>query len=85
MSFRTGSSEGVLLYIESDDHGDFFGLEIRKGQVRLAFDAGAGIADVTTIGRYDDGQWHMVSDYNSVNETILEMTPSGTLTLCHEF
>jgi hypothetical protein len=66
MSFRTGSSEGVLLYIERGiEHGDFFGLEIREGHVRLAFDAGSAIVDIRTDGSYNDNQWHMVSEYTT--------------------
>ena len=61
LRFRTGSSEGVLMYIEHDDHGDFFGVEMREGRIRLAFNAGSGIVEVTTNGKYNNGEWHSVS------------------------
>lgn len=70
LRFRTGSSEGVFMYIEHDEHKDFFGVEMREGRIRLAFDAGSGRVEVTTNEMYNDGEWHTVSCLYCIYKTL---------------
>lgn len=59
--FQTQSVEGILLYTESMDNGDFFALYLRGGTIVYSFDLGGGAITVESKERYDDGLVHNVS------------------------
>lgn len=58
---QTRSVEGILLYTESPDNGDFFALYLRDGAIVYSFDLGGGTVTIESKERYNDGLLHNVS------------------------
>lgn len=66
VEFKTTSSKGVIFYVANKEHVDFVGIYINKGLVSAAFNCGGGVARATLTNAYNDGQWHTVSESNSL-------------------
>lgn len=60
LEFRTSSPNGVIFYV-SEYQKDFMALYMLDGLVKYDFNCGSGIARISSVRRYDDGQWHKVS------------------------
>ena len=61
MVFQTRSIEGILLYTESVQNGDYLALYLRNGVITYSFDLGAGAITVESREQYSDGLLHNVS------------------------
>ena len=58
--FQTRSIEGILLYTESTENGDFLALYLREGLIIYSFNLGGGTVTVQSNERYSDGLLHNV-------------------------
>ena len=61
MMFQTRSIDGILLYTESAQNGDYLALYIRNGLITYSFDLGGGAITVESGEQYSDGLLHNVS------------------------
>lgn len=61
LQFRTSHPDGVLFYASDSRHTDFIGLYLKDGKVYHSFNCGSGLANISSMGRYDDNQWHSVT------------------------
>lgn len=66
VSFRTNTSDGLLLYQGSESTSHFMAIEIVEGAVSFVFDLGVGQFDLSTEslgedGLVDDGTWFRVA------------------------
>lgn len=61
LQFRTALPDGVLFYASDSRHTDFIGLYMKEGKVYHSFNCGSGLANISSMNRYDDNQWHSVT------------------------
>ena len=58
--FRTGESDGLLLYMDDGGYSDFLEVKLVSGTVRLRFNLGDG-SETLSLGRdLHTGAWHRV-------------------------
>ncbi|KAJ8374971.1 hypothetical protein SKAU_G00055510 [Synaphobranchus kaupii] len=61
MLFKTFSPNGLLLYLASNDAGDFLSIELVEGKVRITFELGSGPLTLTTTKAYNTGNWYKLA------------------------
>lgn len=70
--FQTRSIDGILLYTESVENGDFLALYLRDGLITYSFDLGGGAITVESNEQYSDGLLHNVSQYMTSMHCIID-------------
>ncbi|XP_028396319.1 LOW QUALITY PROTEIN: usherin-like [Dendronephthya gigantea] len=61
--FKTGFSDGLIIFLASVTQDDFLAVEIRDGRPWLIFDLGVGSAETTVKNspKFNDKKWHFVA------------------------
>ncbi|KAJ8306103.1 hypothetical protein KUTeg_016648 [Tegillarca granosa] len=73
VDIRTVASTGLIFYTADANHVDSFSIFMRKGKVVFQFNCGTGLAVITSIKEYNDGNWHNIEVYRNQKR--------GTLTI----
>ncbi|NXI45933.1 LAMA2 protein, partial [Galbula dea] len=55
--FRTFASNGLLMYLATDDLKDFMSVELSGGRIKVSYDLGSGTASVVSNQNHNDGKW----------------------------
>jgi len=84
LKFKTFAENGLIFLIGFPGK-DYLSLEIREGKLFYQYDLGSGRAEMKSLQRVNDGQWHHVSA-NRLNQDGILKVDSVTgecVTSCH--
>ena len=73
IEFKTGQSDGVIVYLAGSKYIDFVGLYMSEGKIHFSWNCGGGIGMIKTESSYNDNQWHKAVFGRKKKEGNLDM------------